>query len=146
MNQLADLKVLVVDDHFLIRQIVCNTLHEAKISNIQTTGDGHEAIELVNKAREAGQPYDIVFLDWNMPTITGLEVLNYFRAKPEYADTAFIMLTVESDQDKVITAIKAGATAYIIKPVSQIVLGKKLAEIYEWLKRKRRAGESGILV
>lgn len=140
------MKVLVVDDHFLIRQIVCNTLHEAKISNIQTTGDGHEAIELVNKAREAGQPYDIVFLDWNMPTITGLEVLNYFRAKPEYADTAFIMLTVESDQDKVITAIKAGATAYIIKPVSQIVLGKKLAEIYEWLKRKRRAGESGILV
>jgi two-component system, chemotaxis family, chemotaxis protein CheY len=146
VNQLTDMRVLVADDHFLIRQVVSNTLQEAKISNVQMTGDGHEAIELVKKARDAGQPYNIVFLDWNMPTVSGLEVLNYFRAKQEYADTAFVMLTVESDQDKVMTAIKAGATSYIVKPVSQAHLGRKLAEIYEWIKRRRQAGQSGILV
>lgn len=146
MNQFADLKVLVADDHFLIRKVVANTLQEARIFDMQMATDGHEVIELVKKARDAGQPYDIVFLDWNMPTLSGLEVLNYFRARPDYADTAFVMLSVESDQDKVMTAIKAGASSYIVKPVSQADLRKKLDEIYQWIKRKRQAGDSGILV
>ena len=74
---------------------------------MQTAADGNEAIDLVQKARDAGQSYDIVFLDWNMPTISGLEVLTYFRAKTEYADTAFVMLTAESEQQNIMKAIKA---------------------------------------
>ena len=100
--------------------------------------DGNEAIDLVQKAYEAGAPYQIVFLDWNMPTISGLEVLSYFRAKSEYTSTAFVMLTAESEQQNIMKAIKAGATSYIIKPVSPIDLGKKLFEIHEWIKRKRQ--------
>jgi CheY-like chemotaxis protein len=71
-SQLATLKVLVADDHFLIRQFVRNTLQDSKITNVQTAADGNEAIDLVQKAYDAGQPYDVVFLDWNMPTISGL--------------------------------------------------------------------------
>ena len=138
MSNLTKLKVLIADDHFLIRQFVRNTLQEAKVLNVQTAADGNEAIDLVQKSRDAGQPYDIVFLDWNMPTISGLEVLSYFRAKPEYADTAFVMLTAESEQQNIMKAIKAGATSYIVKPVSPADLGKKLFEINEWLKRKRQ--------
>ncbi len=139
MSQLATLRVLVADDHFLIRQFVRNTLKEAKIENVQTAADGNEAIDLVQKSRLAGQPYDIVFLDWNMPTISGLEVLSFFRAKAEYADTAFVMLTAESEQQNIMKAIKAGATSYIVKPVAPADLGKKLFEINEWLKRKRQS-------
>lgn len=142
MSQFAQLKVLIADDHFLIRQFVRNTLQEAKITNIQTAADGNEAIEHVQKAQEIKQPFDIVFLDWNMPTISGLEVLSYFRAKPDFADTAFVMLTAESEQQNIMKAIKAGATSYIIKPVSPADLSKKLFEINEWIKRKRQA--SGI--
>ena len=138
MSQLANLKVLIADDHFLIRQFVRNTLQESKITNVQTAADGNEAIDLIQKARDANQSYDIVFLDWNMPTISGLEVLSYFRAKPEYADTAFVMLTAESEQQNIMKAIKAGATSYIVKPVSPADLGKKVFEINEWLKRKRQ--------
>ncbi len=138
MSQLAQLKVLVADDHFLIRQFVRNTLKESKIEDVQTASDGNEAIDLVQQARESGQPYDIVFLDWNMPTMSGLEVLSYFRAKPEYASTAFVMLTAESEQQNIMKAIKAGATSYIVKPVSPADLGKKLFEINEWIKRKRQ--------
>ncbi len=138
MSQLAQLKVLIADDHFLVRQFVRNTLQEAKISNIQTAADGNEAIDLIQKASEAQQPYDVVFLDWNMPTVSGIEVLNYFRAKPNYADTAFVMLTAESEQQNIMKAIKAGATSYIIKPVSPADLSKKLYEIHEWIKRKRQ--------
>ncbi len=137
MSQLALLKILIADDHFLVRQFVRNTLQESKITNIQTAADGNEAIDLVQKAREVNQPFDIVFLDWNMPTVSGLEVLNYFRTRPEYADTAFVMLTAESEQQNIMKAIKAGATSYIIKPVSPGDLSKKLFEIHEWIKRKR---------
>ena len=143
MSQLSNLKVLVADDHFLIRQFVLNTLRESKIENVQTVADGNEAIDQVQKAKNENQPYDIVFLDWNMPTVSGLEVLSYFRAKPEYADTAFVMLTAESEQQNLMKAIKAGATSYIVKPVSPSDLGKKLYEINEWLKRKRQVS-SGI--
>lgn len=142
MNQLANLKVLIADDHFLIRQFVRNTLQESKINNVQTAADGNEAIDLVQKAYDVNQPYDIVFLDWNMPTISGLEVLSYFRAKSEYANTAFVMLTAESEQQNIMKAIKAGATSYIIKPVSPADLAKKLVEIHEWIKRKRQSSQS----
>ncbi len=137
MSQLIHLKILIADDHFLIRQFVRNTLSDAKITNIQTAADGNEAIDLVQKAHDVGQPYDIVFLDWNMPTVSGLEVLSYFRAKVEYGSTAFVMLTAESEQQNIMKAIKAGATSYIIKPVSPADLSKKLFEIHEWIKRKR---------
>jgi two-component system chemotaxis response regulator CheY len=133
---------LIADDHFLIRQFVRNTLQDSKINNVQTAADGNEAIDLVQKAHDVHQPYDIVFLDWNMPTISGLEVLSYFRAKPEYAGTAFVMLTAESEQQNIMKAIKAGATSYIIKPVSPADLGKKLVEIHEWIKRKRQPSQS----
>jgi len=140
VSQLAQLKILISDDHFLVRQFVRNTLQEAKITNIQTAADGNEAIDLVQKAQESDQPYDVVFLDWNMPTISGLEVLNYFRTRPEYSETAFVMLTAESEQQNIMKAIKAGATSYIIKPVSPSDLSKKLFEIHEWVKRKREKG------
>ncbi len=142
MSQIAQLKVLIADDHFLIRQFVRNTLQDSKINNIQTAADGNEAIDMVQKAQEIRQPYDVVFLDWNMPTISGLEVLSYFRAKPEYSSTAFVMLTAESEQQNIMKAIKAGATSYIIKPVSPVDLGKKLFEIHEWLKRKRQTTQA----
>ena len=72
-NQMSDLKVLIVDDHFLIRQFVRNTLQDTKIGDVQTAADGNEAIDLIQKAQNINQPYDVVFLDWNMPTVSGLE-------------------------------------------------------------------------
>ena len=137
-SQMTNLKVLVADDHFLIRQFIRNTLQDSQITNVQTAADGNEAIDLIQKAFEVNQPYDIVFLDWNMPTISGLEVLSYFRAKTDYAATAFVMVTAESEQQNIMKAIKAGATSYIIKPVSPSDLSKKLVEIFEWIKRKRQ--------
>jgi two-component system chemotaxis response regulator CheY len=137
VNLLASIKVLIADDHFLIRRSVQNTLEEFRITDVQTAADGNEAIDLVQKACDARRPYDIVFLDWHMPTISGLGVLGYFCAQAQYADTAFVMLTAESEQQNIIKAIRAGATSYIVKPVSTTDLGKKLLEIHDWIKRKR---------
>lgn len=137
MSQLSNLRILIADDHFLIRQFVRSILQQAQISNVQTAADGNEAVDMVQNAKEAGMPYDMVFLDWNMPTMSGLEVLSYFRSRPEYTDTAFVMLTAESEQQNIMKAIKSGATSYIVKPVSPSDLSRKLFEIHEWIKSKR---------
>jgi two-component system chemotaxis response regulator CheY len=137
VDRRINLKVLIADDHFLTHEFVRNALYESNITDIQHAADGNEAIDLVQKARDSGQPYDIVFLDWNMPMVSGLDVLSYFRAKPEYADTAFVMLTAESEQQNIMKAIKSGATAYIIKPVSATQLEEKMIALQEWIKRNR---------
>ena len=74
MSQLARIKVLVADDHFLIRRSVRNTLEESKITDVQTAADGNEAIDLVQKARDAGRPYDVM----DVTTDNGSNVVLYF--------------------------------------------------------------------
>jgi two-component system, chemotaxis family, chemotaxis protein CheY len=111
-------------------------LTKSKAIVIQTAEDGKEAIDLIEKARRL-QPYDLVFLDWNMPKMSGLEVLSYFRAQPEYDSTAFIMLTAESERHNIMTAIKAGATSYIVKPVAAAEVSKKLLEVLQWMKQRQ---------
>ena len=132
------LNVLIVDDHSLFREFVRNTLRDSKVANVKiatidTAINGAQAINLIQKARKEGRSYDIVFLDWNMPEISGLEVLGFFRAQPEYADIAFVMLTARSEQRDVMKGIASGATSYIAKPVSAAVLGRRLIEIHQWI-------------
>jgi len=143
VSQSSTLKVLIADDHFLIRQYMRQALQKSGITMIHTAEDGTEAIDLIQKAYRTSQPYDVVFLDWNMPKTSGLEVLGYFRAKLEYDSVAFIMLTAESEQYNIMKAIKAGATSYIVKPVSAAEVGKKLLEIQQWMKQ-RQSTRTGI--
>ncbi len=135
---ISTLRVLIVDDHFLTRQLVHSTLLEAQVTNVQSAKDGNEAIDLIQGAFDARQPYDIVFLDWHMPKISGLEVLSHFRAKPEYANKAFVMLTADAERKNIMKAATSGATAYIIKPVSSATLTKKLVEIHGWLEHRNQ--------
>jgi two-component system chemotaxis response regulator CheY len=133
------LKVLVVDDHFSARQIVINVLRQNGVTNIETASNGAEAKDMIYGAHHARVPFHIVFLDWNMPVMSGFEVLQHFREQPAYALTAFIMLTAEAEQAEVLKAVKAGATTYIVKPVSQLNIEKKFFEVVEWVKTKNPA-------
>jgi len=135
MIDLAKIKTLIVDDHFLARQFMSGILSEYHITRMEAAEDGMDARNLIEDAHKKGDPFNIVFLDWSMPRLNGLEVLRYFRARPEYASTAFIMVTAESDQDKIMTAIKAGATAYIIKPITKIAIAQKLKDLMGWLEK-----------
>lgn len=137
MKTLLQLHVLVVDDHMLTRQFVQNTLRDLKIEAIDTSPSGDDALPMIGQATTQGTPYDIIFLDWSMPGISGFEVLQNLRSNPQYGDTAIVMFTAESEQRSIMQAIKAGATSYIVKPVAPDEMAKKVAEVYEWLKRKR---------
>ena len=136
---LTHLKVLIADDHFLIRQFVRRTLTDAGMTIVDTANDGTEAIELMNKAAEANHVYDLVFLDWNMPNLSGVDVLSYVRGKPIYHNSAVVMFTAESEKQNIMKAIKMGATSYILKPISPVELNKKVIEIMEWLDNRRTA-------
>ncbi len=136
----TSLKVLIVDDHFLMRQLVHNVLDTVPIKNVENAKDGSEAIDVIQNAFDAQQPYDIVFLDWHMPTLSGLEVLTYFRNKPEYANTAFVMLTSEAEKKNIMKAMAQGAASYIIKPVSAAQFQKKLVEIHRWIEEHPSRG------
>ncbi len=138
-TELPSLKVLIADDHFLIRQFVRRTLTDAGMLNVDLANDGDEAMDFINKADDAGGVYDVIFLDWNMPMLSGGDVLSNVRNKKAYNNSAVIMFTAESEKQNIMKAIKMGATSYIEKPISPSELAKKLREIVEWIDSRRYA-------
>jgi CheY-like chemotaxis protein len=134
--QRTNFKVLVVDDHFMARQMIGNALKNSNVFDITMVSNGEEAIAAITSAHAAKTPFHIVFLDWEMPGVSGFEVLNYFRSRKEYAATAFVMLTAMTQQTDVMQAIRAGATSYIAKPVSGTRIEEKFAEICDWVRKQ----------
>ncbi len=121
-----DVKILVVDDQPMIRNIIKDLLMKMGYSNIKDAENGMQAIEKLRVEK-----FDIVFLDWNMPVIQGIDVLKELRKMPVYKDTVVIMVTAESEKDKVIEAIKQGATDYIVKPFKPATLKQKLEDVWK---------------
>lgn len=118
------MNVLVVDDSRIMRNIIKNVLaHHQKFMDIECyeAGDGAEALHLIETHK-----MDLVFLDWNMPLMNGMELVKKLRATSEYAGLPIVMITSESAKTSVIEAIKAGVNDYLVKPVSDEALIEKL--------------------
>ncbi len=131
--------ILLVDDSMAIRQIVKNVLVSAGYTNIQSAADGREALAKIKGNMENGTMYKVIFLDWNMPEMDGLEFLKICRSDLHLNDVAIVMLTAVSDQKSVVTALSNGATAYITKPVSSETVLKRLDQIGQWFESQGRA-------
>ena len=117
--------ILVVDDSRIMRNIIKNVFSELKIpSQFLEAADGKKAFQIleINKI-------DLVFLDWNMPEMDGLEFLHKIRAMPAYKELPIIMVTSEAAKYHVVEALQAGATDYIVKPVHEKVFMEKVLEI-----------------
>jgi two-component system chemotaxis response regulator CheY len=134
---LSQVRVLLADDHFLIRQFVRRSLMDAGINHIDMANDGNEAVTLLGTSITENRIYDVVLLDWNMPNLSGIDVLAYVRSKPQYQNSAVVMFTAESEKNNIMKAIKSGATSYILKPISPADLSKKIREIIDWLENRR---------
>jgi two-component system chemotaxis response regulator CheY len=117
--------ILVVDDSRIMRNVVKNTFAALKIPCFfLEAGNGIKAFELLETNK-----VDLIFLDWNMPEMDGIEFLKKARAMPAYADTPIIMVTSESARYNVVEALTSGATEYILKPVTEKVFMEKLSII-----------------
>jgi two-component system, chemotaxis family, chemotaxis protein CheY len=120
----------------LARQLIADALREHKVSEITMVEDGQKAKEAIYIAHASKTPYHVVFLDWDMPEVSGFDVLKHFREQPKFSDMAFVMFTATAEHTSVLQAVKAGATTYIIKPVTQEGISKKFVEIAHWVKQK----------
>ncbi|MDA8090864.1 MAG: chemotaxis response regulator CheY [Nitrospiraceae bacterium] len=121
------MKILVVDDFSTMRRIVKNILKQLGFERMEEAEDGQQAY---NKLTSEGG-FQFVVSDWNMPNMDGLDLLKKVRSNPELKDLPFLMVTAEAEKHKVIEAIKAGVSNYVVKPFTAEVLKEKLDKIFE---------------
>ncbi len=120
-----NIKILVVDDFATMRRIIKNILTQLGFKNIIEADDGTTALDVL-KSEKIG----LIVSDWNMPKMTGLDLLKAVRADASLANTPFIMVTAEAQQDNIILAVKAKVSQYIVKPFTAETLSEKLNKIF----------------
>jgi two-component system chemotaxis response regulator CheY len=128
---LEKLKVLIVDDQSDARSMVRGMLSDLGITQIFEASDGKEAMTFTDAAIDM---IDVVICDWNMPRMTGIDLLRQMRSV--MPDMPFLMLTGRGDMDSVTEAKSSGVTAYIRKPFSPANLEIKLRVIKSQMENK----------
>ncbi|WP_022662344.1 chemotaxis response regulator CheY [Paucidesulfovibrio longus] len=119
------MRILVVDDFSTMRKIIKNILRQLGFENVVEADDGTTAWETLNKDN-----IDFIVSDWNMPKMTGIELLRKVRGSEEYADVPFLMVTAEAQQENIIEAVQAKVSNYIVKPFTPETLGDKINKIF----------------
>ena len=124
------MKILVVDDFSTMRRIVRNLLVELGFTNtlIQEAEDGNAALALLR-----AQPLDLVVTDWNMPNMTGIDLLRAIRADAALKSMPVLMVTAENNRDQIIAAAQSGVNGYVVKPFTAVTPKEKLDKIFERL-------------
>jgi two-component system chemotaxis response regulator CheY len=123
------MKALVVDDSQIMRRIIVSVLKKAGVDDVIEVTNGQEAVDLLAQPNDVG----LVLLDWNMPVMTGIEALTRIRTTNK--SLPVVMVTTESEKEKVVEAIKAGANDYLLKPFNPQDVQDKLAKHLEVLKK-----------
>lgn len=121
-----NMNFLVVDDFSTMRRIVKNLLKEIGFNNFDEADDGATAWPMMQTGK-----YDFVVSDWNMPKMTGLELLKKVRADAKLKDTPFLLITAEAKRSQILEAAQAGVDGYIVKPFTAATLNEKMQKIME---------------
>ena len=120
------MRILVVDDFNTMRRIVKNILKQLGFENVGEAENGQEALEVLKKEK-----FDFVITDWNMPVMTGLDLLKAIKADAALKDIPVMMVTAEAQQQNIVEAVKTGASNYIVKPFTAEVLEEKISKIFK---------------
>ena len=126
-----DSRILLVEDIPTMRKIIITMLEQVGFNNIEQASDGELAWKRIEETFRYKREYDLVLSDWNMPQMSGLELLKKIRGDERFEKIPFLMVTGQDDQDKIKEAVEAGVTDFIVKPFTQVVLEKKIAKILE---------------
>ena len=124
------MKILIVDDMQTMRKILKNMLIKMGCDDVHEADDGIPALQMIQEAEKAGQPFKFVMSDWNMPGMSGLDLLKNLRADEKFKKLPFLMITAEGEQSNVITAVKAGVSNFVVKPFSINILQEKINKIF----------------
>ena len=120
-----NMKIIVVDDFSTMRRIIKNILRQLGLNNVQEADDGATAWPKIQS-----EPFDLIITDWNMPKMSGLELLKNIRNDDNLKDIPVLMVTAEALKENIIEAVKAGVSNYIIKPFTAETMQEKLEKIF----------------
>ncbi|MFH1624591.1 MAG: chemotaxis response regulator CheY [Pseudomonadota bacterium] len=121
-----EMRILIVDDFSTMRRIMRNLLRQLGYVNILEADDGNAALAKLKK-----EDIDFVISDWNMPRMSGLDLLKGVRGDEKLKNIPFLMVTAESEKDKIVEAVKAGVSNYIVKPFTAEILKQKITQILQ---------------
>ncbi len=124
--ELNSLSFLVVDDFSTMRRIVIGLLKELGVTTVSEAEHGKQALEVLGMRK-----VDFVITDWNMPEMSGIELLRAIRADQRLQAMPVLMITAEAKKENIVEAAQAGADGYIVKPFTAAVLGDKLGKIVQ---------------
>jgi two-component system chemotaxis response regulator CheY len=127
-NYDSSMKVLIVDDFSTMRRIIKNILKQIGFENVEEAEEGSQAFEML---KQGG--FEFIITDWNMPVMDGMVLMKKVRSDPDLKDLPILMVTAESEKEKVVEAIQAGVNNYIVKPFTAEVLKEKMDKIFEKL-------------
>jgi two-component system chemotaxis response regulator CheY len=119
------MKVLVVDDFPTMRRLIRNILRQIGFTNISGAEDGRVALALLKN-----DAHDFVITDWNMPNMSGLDLIKGIRGDDDLKDIPILMVTAEAGKENIVEAAKAGVTNYIVKPFTVEAMQEKINKIF----------------
>lgn len=129
-----DMNILVVDDFSTMRRIVKNLLKELGFSKFDEADDGATAWPMIQSGK-----YDFIVSDWNMPEMTGIDLLRHVRANDKLKETPFLLITAEAKRSQILEAAEAGVDGYIVKPFTAATLNVKIQKIFERVEERKKA-------
>lgn len=120
------MKILIVDDFSTMRRIIKNLLRDLGYNNTAEADDGSTALPMLKNGN-----FDFLITDWNMPTMTGIDLLKAVRADEHLKTLPVLMVTAEAKRDQIVEAAQVGVNSYIIKPFTADTLKEKIDKIFE---------------
>lgn len=128
-----DRSVLIVEDSASAMELLVEYVQKLGFAKILKATDGQQAIDVLHlpESKEIG----LILADWNMPVMTGIDLLKSVRALPVHKKTPFVLITADSEMEMIVEAIATGVNSYIVKPVTFENLRSKLEGVFEALKK-----------
>lgn len=123
-----NMKILVVDDFSTMRRIIKNLLRDLGFTNTHEADDGTTALPMLKSGE-----FDFLITDWNMPGMSGIDLLRTVRADPNLSKLPVLMVTAEAKRDQIIEAAQAGVNGYVVKPFTAVALKEKIEKVFERL-------------
>ncbi len=120
------MKILIVDDFSTMRRIIKNLLRDLGFTNTDEADDGNTALPMLKSGK-----YDFLVTDWNMPNMSGIDLLKEVRADENLKTLPVLMVTAEAKRDQIVAAAQAGVNGYVVKPFTAAVLKEKIEKIFE---------------
>ncbi len=120
------MKILIVDDFSTMRRIIKNLLRDLGFNNTEEADDGNTGLPKLQSGN-----YDFLVTDWNMPGMTGIDLLRAVRADEKLKTLPVLMVTAEAKKEQIVLAAQEGVNGYIVKPFTAQTLKEKIDKIFQ---------------